>query len=56
MRPATSIPQSASATRRGTADRIAAHRYREPRVREILRRGLVSEHRAAAGNRAAQAA
>lgn len=40
MRTATLTHSPASATRAGITARVAAHRYREPRVREIPRRGI----------------
>ena len=46
MRSATSIPRPNSATRTGITARVAAHRYREPRVREIPRRGVEMQSRA----------
>lgn len=56
MRTATPTHSPASATRAGITARVAAHHYREPRVREIPRRGVELGHRAAAGNRVAHAA
>ena len=56
MRAATSTRRIAPASRAGVSALVAAHRYREPVVREIQRRGVETEHRAAAGNRTAQAA
>jgi hypothetical protein len=51
MRSSTSIPRPASATRTDITARVAAHRFREPRVREIPRRDVELQSRATTDRR-----
>lgn len=53
MRTASSTHRPTSATRGGITARMAAHRYREPIVREIPRRGVVMQSRATIARRSA---